>query len=79
MAKKKDEPARPVAGRLGPPPETILRGGTHADKRRKPRNEEKRLAIREALSSSGALQSPPRSSGIQARRQFGRDARRARG
>jgi hypothetical protein len=27
-------------------------GGTHADKRRKPRPEEKRLAIREALSRS---------------------------
>jgi hypothetical protein len=55
MAKKKDEPARPIAGRLGPPPQTILRGGTHADKRRKPRPEEKRLAIREALSRSRAV------------------------
>ncbi len=50
MAKKKKAPAPPIAGRLGPPPQTILRGGTHADKRRPPRAEQKRLAIREALS-----------------------------
>ncbi len=50
MDKHKDEPARPIAGRLGPPPQTILRGGTHADKRRKNRTEQKRLAIREAFS-----------------------------
>ena len=31
MAKKKNAPAPPIAGRLGPPPQTILRGGTHAD------------------------------------------------
>jgi hypothetical protein len=49
MAKKKNAPA-PIAGRLGPPPQTILRGGTHADKRRQPRGEQKRLAIREAFS-----------------------------
>jgi hypothetical protein len=57
MAKKKDEPARPIAGRLGPPPQTILRGGAHADKRRKARSEEKRLAVREALSRSRSAQS----------------------
>lgn len=50
MAKKNDAPAPPIAGRLGPPPQTILRGGTHADKRRQPRGEQKRLAIREAFS-----------------------------
>ena len=50
MAKKNDAPARPIAGRLGPPPQTILRGGTHADKRRKNRAEQKRLALREAFS-----------------------------
>ncbi len=50
MAKKNEPPAPPVAGRLGPPPQTILRGGTHADKRDKPRGEQKRLAIREAFS-----------------------------
>ncbi len=60
MAKKYDPPAPPVAGRLGPPPQTILRGGTHADKRDKPRGEQKRLAIREAFSfprSRSALRS----------------------
>jgi len=49
--RKKDDPARPIAGRLGPPPQTILRGGVHADKRSKPRIEEKRLAMSEALSA----------------------------
>jgi hypothetical protein len=49
MAKKKNAPV-PIAGRLGPPPQTILRGGTHADKRRQPRGEQQRLAICEAFS-----------------------------
>ena len=54
MAKKKrraKQTAPPVQGRLGPPPQTILRGGAHEDERQKPRAEAKRLAIREALSS----------------------------
>jgi hypothetical protein len=51
MAKKeRPKTAAELTGRLGPPPQTILRGGTHADKRRKTRNDE-RLAIREALES----------------------------
>ena len=53
MPKKKTrlpDPA-PVQGRLGPPPQTILRGGPHDDERQRPRAEAKRLAIREALSS----------------------------
>lgn len=55
MAKKKNAPAPPIAGRLGPPPQTILRGGTHADKRHQPRGEQKRLAIREAFSFPAPL------------------------
>jgi hypothetical protein len=57
MAKKKNAPAPPIAGRLGPPPQTILRGGTHADKRDQPRGEQKRLAIREAFSFPAMEQS----------------------
>ncbi len=60
MAKKKNAPAPPIAGRLGPPPQTILRGGTHADKRDQPRGEQKRLAIREAFSFPGDGAEPTR-------------------
>lgn len=57
MAKKnKKQQTPPVQGRLGPPPESILRGGTHEDARQKPRAEAKRLAIREALSSFPATE-----------------------
>jgi hypothetical protein len=49
MAKKKQLKPLPVAGRLGPVPQEILRGGTHEDARRKPRAEAKRLALREAF------------------------------
>jgi len=49
MRKKKQPKAVPAAGRLGPVPQEILRGGTHEDARRKPRAEAKRLALREAF------------------------------
>jgi len=49
MPKKKHPKPAPVAGRLGPVPQEILRGGTHEDARRTTRAEAKRLAVREAF------------------------------
>ncbi len=49
MPKKKQPKPMPAAGRLGPVPQEILRGGTHEDARRTTRAEAKRLALREAF------------------------------